>query len=143
MNKKQLLQNMKEHVYCRLGPSKIAGVGVFAIRTIPKGINPFVGAFDGNGVQFTVQELRDVDPAVLELAAHMFVRDKDTFFIPNISLNRIDIPFYVNHSKNPNMTIDKKTDIFTTLREIKKGEEVTYDYEAYCGKIPDNFSEKD
>ena len=38
-NKNKL--NLKNNVYCRISRSKIHGVGVIAIKDIPKGINPF------------------------------------------------------------------------------------------------------
>lgn len=34
-------------VYCKLQPSPLHGVGIFAIRTIPKGVNPFKDSFMG------------------------------------------------------------------------------------------------
>ena len=37
--RKRLLGNLK-NTYCRLKPSNIEGVGVFAIRDIPQGVNP-------------------------------------------------------------------------------------------------------
>jgi len=39
----KLLYHLENEVYCRIGVSHIrgAGVGVIAIRDIPKGINPF------------------------------------------------------------------------------------------------------
>ena len=40
-NKKNLLKNLKLETWCRIGVSKIAGVGVIAIRDIPKNTNPF------------------------------------------------------------------------------------------------------
>ena len=39
-NKYKLLKNLKE-TYCAFGVSKVHGVGVFAIRDIPIGIDPF------------------------------------------------------------------------------------------------------
>ena len=39
--KKDLIKNLKDDVYCRIKPSKKHGVGVFAIKDIPKNVNPF------------------------------------------------------------------------------------------------------
>jgi hypothetical protein len=36
-----LLLNLKKDVRCRLGVSGVHGVGVFAVRQIPKGTHPF------------------------------------------------------------------------------------------------------
>ena len=42
ITKKEILNNLK-NTYCRLKASKIQGVGIFAVREIPKGKNPFFG----------------------------------------------------------------------------------------------------
>ena len=41
MNKQKLINHLQNDIYCRIGVSKIDGVGWIAIRDIPKGINPF------------------------------------------------------------------------------------------------------
>lgn len=41
MSKKVLLKNLQNDIYCRIKPSKKHGVGVFAIKDIPKNTNPF------------------------------------------------------------------------------------------------------
>ena len=43
MDKKDLINDLVSNIYCRLAPSTIDKVGVFAIRYIPRGVNPFVG----------------------------------------------------------------------------------------------------
>jgi len=40
-----------EKVYCRLAPSSVHGVGIFAIKDIPKGINPFADSYIGQDAQ--------------------------------------------------------------------------------------------
>jgi hypothetical protein len=42
ITKKDLLHNLKNQTYCRISRSKVAGVGVIAIRDIPQGTNPFI-----------------------------------------------------------------------------------------------------
>jgi hypothetical protein len=42
MSKKdKLLHNLEDDTYVRLRPSKLQGVGIFAIKDIPKDVNPF------------------------------------------------------------------------------------------------------
>ena len=48
-----LLRNLFEQTYCRLRPSPIHGVGVFAIRAIPTGVDPFEGCFRGQSTRLT------------------------------------------------------------------------------------------
>jgi len=40
LTKEQIIENLKRDVCTRIMPSPIGGVGVFAIRDIPAGINP-------------------------------------------------------------------------------------------------------
>ncbi|NCV55043.1 MAG: hypothetical protein EBW54_02355, partial [Betaproteobacteria bacterium] len=37
-----LLEGLRKELYCELRPSTRHGIGVFAIRSIPKGIDPLV-----------------------------------------------------------------------------------------------------
>ena len=43
--KETLILRRLERVYCKLAPSPIHGVGIFAIKDIPKGTNPFVDSY--------------------------------------------------------------------------------------------------
>ena len=40
--KKKLLNHLNNDIYCRIGVSKIHGVGVIAIKDIPPNTNPFI-----------------------------------------------------------------------------------------------------
>jgi len=53
MEKKEVILKKLENTYCRLQPSMISGVGVFAIRDIPQGINPFQGAQEPEWIETT------------------------------------------------------------------------------------------
>ena len=139
MNKKiEILNNLK-NTCCRLRASKIEGVGVFAIKDIAKGKNPFPGIKDSRWHKFDMSELKKLDKEVLTLVDDFFVIDKDnTVYIPETGLNGIDISFFVNNSKNPNLKIigngDDEALAFKTIREVKKGEELTVSYSTYDEK---------
>ena len=139
MNKKiEILNNLK-NTCCRLRASKIEGVGVFAIKDIAKGKNPFPGIKDSRWHKFDMSELKKLDKEVLTLVDDFFVIEKDnTVYIPETGLNGIDISFFVNNSKNPNLKIigngDDEALAFKTIREVKKGEELTVSYSTYDEK---------
>jgi SET domain-containing protein len=44
--------------------------------------------------------------------------------------NPLTVAWYLNHSKTPNVGCDKDY-IFSALRDIKEGEELTADYHTY------------
>ena len=130
MSKEKVLKILK-NTYCRLKPSKTEGVGVFAIRDIPENTNPFYGSKQ-KWHKFNISELKDLDKEILGLINDFFVIEEDeTVLIPEFGLNGMDISFFLNHSKNPNLkTIDEGFN-FITLREIKKGEELLVSYGTY------------
>lgn len=61
--KQQLLKHLETEVYCRLKISEY-GIGVFAVRDIPKGQTPFPGMIYPNTIGFTKNELTHLHPEV-------------------------------------------------------------------------------
>jgi len=132
MNKKQLLENLKNDIYCRLKPSPIHGVGVFAIRNIQKGIDPFKGCKVVRWYGFNEKELKNLHPAVKKMVYDLLSLQKGKIWVPDFGMNGVDISFFVNSSKKPNLkAVEDKNFRFITLREIKKGEELTVNYSTY------------
>lgn len=141
--KELLLENLRHDVYCRIGASKIEGVGIIAIRDIPKGTNPF-GITNNKqikykSVEITEKELNTAPESVQKIIKDFLVAEKDKnnnniYHIPFNGPNSFDISFYMNHSKDNNNvnvssdTVSEYTD-FVTNRNIKKGEELTINYE--------------
>ena len=129
---KIFMQDLKDHVYCRLGASPIHGVGVFAIRDIPKGKNPMQENRYADFVTVPVYEITG-DPSIpdslKQLVKDMCPEEDGQYWIPPFSLNEIGVSYYLNHSKTPNMVeVDGE---FETARDIKAGEELTVDYGTY------------
>ena len=130
MPKEKVLEILK-NAYCRLKPSKIGGVGVFAIRDIPENTNPFYGTKEAKWYKFNISELKDLDKEILELINDFFVIEEDeTVLIPEFGLNGMDISFFLNHSKNPNIKTNEGFN-FITLRKINKDEELLVSYGTY------------
>ena len=138
-NKKQLLQNLKYDTYVRLQASKIHGIGVFAIKDIPKGTNPFMvtnkQGIKYNNIDFSESEIKKLPEEIQEYLKALFFPDGNNIYsIPYNGLNSLDISFYLNHSKNNNLNIvPNNTDFleFITNKNIKKGDELTIDYNHY------------
>ena len=136
-----LLKHLKNEVYARIGVSKIkgAGVGVIAIRDIPKGVNPFrvLGkeCTGVKGIKVKKSEVEKLDKNVKKLVKDFIAPSKDYYSIPRTGLNSLDISFYLNHSDKPNLDMwysDKCSyTLFRTKKKIKKGEELTIDYSLY------------
>ena len=124
-------KDLLEKVFCRIKASPIHGVGVFAIRPIPKGINPMQELRKFEFEQVPAEELNDLSPTLKQLVVDMCPENECEYDVPPFSLNEIGISYYLNHSANPNMRCDEESGDFETLREIREGEELTVDYGTY------------
>ena len=136
-----IMLNTLKQTYCRLGVSSIQGIGVIAIQDIPIGVNPFIYpdgklSLEYNIVYITEEELEELPDTVQKLVKDFIIKTADdTYPIPENGMNSLDITFYMNHSKTPNVEIvfDEgcKYTTYRALRRIKCGEELTIDYRVY------------
>jgi SET domain-containing protein len=105
----------------RVAKSRIAGKGAYAIKTIPA--RRKIG--DLGGVIITMREARKLirNKKVINLV------ELDDDLALNASANPNDIRF-INHSCDPNtyMRVLKNRVEFYSLRQIRKGEELSCDY---------------
>ncbi len=70
--KNSILKNLK-NTYCRLRPSKLNGVGVFAIRNIPKNRDPFETIKKQRWHEFKISNFKSLDKEVLKMIEDFFV----------------------------------------------------------------------
>src|ERR1700722_845498 len=133
MKRAQLLNRVLRDCYCRLQPSAIHGIGVFAVRDIPKGKNPFntIPKYADFGyVRITDEELDALPPKLSELIRELFIPTDGKMHVPNYGTNIIHLNQYLNHSTEPNMrTMDGYN--FIALRKISVGEELSVDYRTF------------
>lgn len=136
MSKKKFLKSL-DNVYCRLKQSKY-GVGVFAIRDIPKGTNPFIGCYNGEFIPIEKDIIDKLSDPIKEMIIDFCPFEDNKYYVPEDGLQSIDISFYLNHSKEPNMQEDEGGLNFFSARNIMAGEELTVDYRTY-----NDFNEDD
>ncbi len=134
ISKQKLLKHLSEEVYCRLGASPVNGVGVFAIRAIPKGVEPLRALVKDDEVQFTHEEIKHLPKAVRDEIHKFCLVDEKHVHISQLGLNAARLAVYLNHSKTPNVKYQKNEQLIT-LRAIKKGEELLMDYDLNFGEI--------
>ena len=132
MKKKRLLKHLAEEVYCRLGVSPIHGIGVFAVRTIEKGVDPLRSLVSHKEISFTREELKDLPKGVRKQIEMFCYYDDKEVLISTMGLNTMDYAIYINHSKTPNL-IMKKSGRFETLTKIRVGDELFMDYDHSFG----------
>ena len=123
----QVMELMRT-VKCRLGPSKVHGVGVVTLRDIKK----YEQLYCVNRVKPTLytvafteleRQLKDTHPEILQLILDRWPRtvNGQAFISPNYDAR---LTCFMNHSDTPNY--DPVTDL--ALADIPKGEEVFENY---------------
>lgn len=130
MKRKAILNQLERDIYCELKPSKVEGVGVFAIREIPRGTNPFKEK-DTKYIPIKEQQLEKLNISVMEHIKKLFVHSDGRYWFPKQGIQTLCITHYLNHSNNPNLTTTENADYFLAIRDIKKGEELTVNYNLF------------
>lgn len=118
-----------QRAFIRLRPSKVhaGGVGVFAIRPIPRGTNVFSG--EPEDVVWTpVSSLPKSGP--LRKLYDDFGVLRDGWYATPRTFNYLSPGWYLNNSPRPNVRCDENLD-FIAIRDIRTGEELTADYSTY------------
>jgi hypothetical protein len=141
MTKQEIIDQCKNDVYARLFASPIHGVGVVAIKDIPKGTCPFVGCDDQGWQEITNEELMEIPDSIKKVIADMLICEDGKWWMPNAGIQKLDISYFLNHSENANMESDD-AGTFTATRDIKAGEELTSNYNQYdddIGREGDDF----
>jgi SET domain-containing protein len=115
-------------VYVRLGCSDLHGVGVFAIKEIPEGIDIFCG--DKCDVAIVPKAIVDNQEEEIKKLYDDFCALQDGKYYCPDSFNNMNVSYFLNQSEEPNITTDDGH-CFYTKRKIMKGEELTVDYSTF------------
>ena len=118
--------------YIEVRNSKVHGKGVFTIKDIPKGtqIIEYVGeklSKDEAQERATIQEEKSIEDSD-EGAVYIFELNDDFDLDGNVEYNTARL---INHTCSPNCESEQDEDDkiwIVSLREIKKGEELGYNY---------------
>jgi len=107
-------------VKVKLAPSKIDGVGLFALYDITKGQKLYVNMFP-QAYRIPKGSIKKLFPCVRELLCERWpqIMKGSAFMYPDTYLEA-----YINHSDTPNY--DSVNDV--VLEDIKEGDEITRDY---------------
>ena len=125
---KRGVQPPHDGVYAKLMPSRLHGVGVFAIRRIPNGTYVFEPDDDAL-VSVPASATESLPAEIRRLYEDFCVLDEGEYQCPS-SFNQLTPTWFLNNSKSPNMAVDSSLK-FYALRDIESGEELTADYAAY------------
>lgn len=131
--KKRLHEHLKKEVYCKLGVSKIHGVGVFALRDFPKGTLPLRSMVTHKEKKFSRAELKDIPGSVRKHLSDFCLVEGGRIYVPQIGMNAVNLSVYLNHSKTPNLFFNAEDEL-EALYDVKRGDEMTIDYDISFGE---------
>lgn len=130
MTKAELLAELKNNTYVMLKPSPVEGIGVFAIRDIPKGCRNMFSEpqADDLWTKLSIKEVEELPPHARFMVGNYCLFDNENYFVPGHGFKSIDLSLFLNHSDTPNILSVHDGDYFETLRDIHAGEELLIDY---------------
>ena len=128
MNKEALLKELANSTYVMIKPSPLHGIGVFAIRDIPKGTSNIFSRGVGDWIKVSKEEVEALPQHSKDLIENHCLFDEDSYFIPEYGFKLVDLVIYLNHSETPNVISLNEGEQFEALVDIKEGEELLVDY---------------
>lgn len=127
MNKEKVISSIVYEGKFQLKPSKVCdGVGVFTLIDIPTNTMLFNDIQpDNNFIQWS--ELPEIGSSVKEYINSICNSTEEGFYLSR-TINQVCIPYYINHSEEPNVKHYINEDVYVTSRLVKAGEELLCRY---------------
>lgn len=126
-----LLQELRHRTYVALRPSSVAGIGVFAIRPIPRGCREIFSPPQGGDEGFVAVPRAEID-ALPDHARHLVetycLFDETHYHLPADGFKKLDLVHFLNHADEPNVRSIDDGAWFEAVRDIAAGEELFVDY---------------
>ncbi len=126
----RILRELREHTWVMLRPSALAGVGVFAVRDIPKGCRAMFTppSTDDDFVPVARADIDALPAHAKVLVENYCLYDADWYYVPRDGFTKMDLVHFLNHSETPNVLSIDDGNYFETTRDISAGEELLVDY---------------
>jgi len=152
MNKQLFLDFLGDKLLCRIKPSKIEGVGVFAIKDIPKETKLFEAYFSSayevfvpweRWYSYPKEEIEDLDEGVKKLVYDFCEETEGSVAVCSNMPRDIEggCIYLLNHSEEPNVKFLYPEGAYVTVKKIEKGEELCFNYSEDFKKAKEEISE--
>lgn len=130
MNKQELLQELANNTWVMIRPSPIEGIGVFALRDIPKGCREMFSSPDTieQWIPVSKTEVDQLPAHARALIENYCLYDETHFFVPGYGFKKMDLVNFLNHADEPNIISINDGEFFEATRDIRAGEELLIDY---------------
>ena len=135
MTKEELLKELSQETYAALKPSPVHGIGVFAIRDIPRGCRTIFSNGMGEWIKISVHDIENLPEHSRSLIETYCLYDEDHYYVPDYGFKIMDIVNYVNHSSLPNIISINEGEVFEALTDIPVGTELLIDYKTIAGEL--------
>lgn len=123
-----LLRQLAADTWVALQPSPIHGIGVFAIRDIPKGCRSIFSEGVGEWVRLPIADVEKLPDHSRNLVETYCLYDDTDYFVPSYGFKLMDLVLYLNHGSTPNVRSVQDGAFFEALEDIKAGTELLVNY---------------
>lgn len=128
MPQTKLLQQLRHQTYVKLQSSSVHGIGVFAIRAIPKGCRDIFSKGMEEWIKLSIKEVEKLPEHSRSLIETYCLFDEENYFVPQSGFKLVDPVIYLNHSSVPNIISINEGEEFEALVDILPGEELLVNY---------------
>jgi SET domain-containing protein len=128
MTKEQILKELAHETFVTLKPSTVHGIGVFALKDIPKGCRDIFSKDETNWVKIPISDVDKLPHYSKNLVETYCLYDEENYFIPSHGFKMVDMVNYLNHSSIPNITPVNEGEFYEALTDIPAGTELLVNY---------------
>jgi SET domain-containing protein len=128
MTQAELLRELSQEIYAALKPSSVHGIGVFAIRDIPKGCKDIFSKNVGEWIKLPIAEVEKLPAHSRSLIETYCLYDETDYYVPDYGFKLMDMVNYLNHSSDPNIISVNDGEYFEALKDIPAGAELFVNY---------------
>ena len=128
MTREELLKELSEETFITLKPSPVHGIGVFALRDIPKGCKTLFSRNVGEWIRVPISDIDQLPDQTRNMVETYCLYDETHYYLPDYGFKVMDMVNYLNHSSSPNVISVNDGEYFESIREIKEGEELLVNY---------------
>ena len=128
MTKEELLKELSEETLITLKPSLVHGIGVFALRDIPKGCKTLFSKNVGEWIKVPILDIEKLPEQSRNLVETYCLYDETHYYLPDYGFKVMDLVNYLNHSSIPNVISVNDGEYFESIPDIRQGEELLVNY---------------
>ncbi|MBL7746014.1 MAG: SET domain-containing protein [Chitinophagaceae bacterium] len=128
MTQDELLKELRDDMYVMLKPSPVHGIGVFAIRDIPKGCRSIFSNHQSEWIKLPIREVEKLPDHSRNLVETYCLFDEENYYVPEYGFKIMDMVNYINHSSTPNIQSINDGEFFEALADIPSGTELLVNY---------------